>query len=91
MATKRNYLLDTSVCLSDSDAIFKFDNHDLFLPLKVLEEVNNVELSIKSTLRGDVGHDVQALHVLAYIFFGIGRAMSHQRTRSSRTTRKWDQ
>ena len=41
MATKRNYLLDTSVCLSDSDAIFKFDNHDLFLPLKVLEEVDN--------------------------------------------------
>ena len=41
MATKRNYLLDTSVCLSDSDAIFKFDNHDLFLPLKVLEEIDN--------------------------------------------------
>ena len=41
MATKRNYLLDTSVCLSDSDAIFKFENHDLFLPLKVLEEIDN--------------------------------------------------
>ena len=40
MATKRNYLLDTSVCLSDSDAIHKFDNHDIFLPLKVLEEID---------------------------------------------------
>lgn len=40
MATKRNYLLDTSVCLSDSNAIYKFDNHDIFLPLKVLEEID---------------------------------------------------
>lgn len=40
MATKRNYLLDTSVCLSDSSAIYKFDNHDIFLPLKVLEEID---------------------------------------------------
>jgi len=40
MATKRNYLLDTSVCLSDSEAIHKFDNHDIFLPLKVLEEID---------------------------------------------------
>jgi len=40
MATKKNYLLDTSVCLTDADAIFKFDNHDVFLPLKVLEEID---------------------------------------------------
>ena len=40
MATKKNYLLDTSVCLTDADAIYKFDNHDLFLPLKVLEEID---------------------------------------------------
>tara|TARA_R110000824_G_scaffold80365_2_gene202084 strand:+ start:4565 stop:5902 length:1338 start_codon:yes stop_codon:yes gene_type:complete len=40
MALKKNYLLDTSVCLTDADAIYKFDNHDLFLPLKVLEEID---------------------------------------------------
>ena len=40
MATKKNYLLDTSVYLTDADAIYKFDNHDLFLPLKVLEEID---------------------------------------------------
>ena len=40
MATKKNYLLDTSVCLTDADAIYKFDNHDLFLPLKVHEEID---------------------------------------------------
>ena len=40
MAVKKNYLLDTSVCLTDADCIYKFDNHDLFLPLKVLEEID---------------------------------------------------
>lgn len=37
---KKNYVLDTSVCLTDADSIFKFDNHDIFIPLKVLEEVD---------------------------------------------------
>jgi len=41
MSLKKNYLLDTSVCLTDADAIYKFDNHDLYLPLKVLEEIDN--------------------------------------------------
>ena len=40
MATKKNYLLDTSVCLTDADSIYKFDNHDIFLPLKTLEEID---------------------------------------------------
>ena len=31
---------DTSVCLTDSSVLFKFDNHDIFLPLKVLEEID---------------------------------------------------
>ena len=37
---KKNYVLDTSVCLTDADVLFKFDNHDVFLPLKVLEEID---------------------------------------------------
>jgi len=37
---KKNYVLDTSVCLTDADAIYKFDNHDIFIPLKVLEEID---------------------------------------------------
>ena len=40
MPTKKNYILDTSVCLTDAEAINKFDNHDIFLPLKVLEEID---------------------------------------------------
>ena len=37
---KRNYVLDTSVCLTDADAVLKFKNNDIFLPLKVLEEID---------------------------------------------------
>ena len=37
---KRNYVLDTSVYLTDANSIYKFDNHDIFIPLKVLEEVD---------------------------------------------------
>jgi len=40
MPLKKNYLLDTSVCLTDADSILKFANHDVFLPLKVLEEID---------------------------------------------------
>ena len=37
---KKNYVLDTSVYLTDPDALFKFDNHDIHIPLKVLEEID---------------------------------------------------
>lgn len=38
---KKNYVLDTSIYLTDADAIFKFGNNDIFIPLKVLEEIDN--------------------------------------------------
>ena len=37
---KKNYVLDTSVYLTDAMSIYKFDNHDIFVPLKVLEEID---------------------------------------------------
>ena len=37
---KKNYLLDTSVYLTDANSIFQFDNNDIFVPLKVLEELD---------------------------------------------------
>ena len=37
---KKNYVIDTSVFLSDADALFSFDNNDVFIPLKVLEEID---------------------------------------------------
>ena len=37
---KKNYVIDTSVFLSNADALFAFENNDIFIPLKVLEEVD---------------------------------------------------
>lgn len=37
---KKNYILDTSVFLTDAESITKFGNNDIFIPLKVLEEVD---------------------------------------------------
>ena len=37
---KKNYILDTSVYLTDADALYNFNNHDIFIPLKVLEEID---------------------------------------------------
>lgn len=37
---KKNYVIDTSVFLTDSNCLFKFDNNDLFIAYKVLEEID---------------------------------------------------
>ena len=40
MPTKKNYVLDTSVYLTEASSIYKFEKNDIFVPLKVLEEVD---------------------------------------------------
>jgi predicted ribonuclease YlaK len=37
---KKTYVLDTNVLLSDSNSLFGFEEHDLVLPLIVLEELD---------------------------------------------------
>ena len=37
---KKNYVIDTSVFLTDAQCIYKFGNNDIFIPLKVLEEID---------------------------------------------------
>ncbi len=39
-AMKKNYVLDTNVLLHDPHAIFKFEDNDLFLPIYVIEEID---------------------------------------------------
>jgi PhoH-like ATPase len=39
--TKKIYVLDTSVCLTDSNSLLSFENNDIVLPLKVLEEIDS--------------------------------------------------
>ena len=38
---KKIYVLDTSVCLTDAQSIYQFQNNDIVLPIKVLEEIDN--------------------------------------------------
>jgi PhoH-like ATPase len=39
--SKRIYVLDTNVLMHDPTALFKFQEHDVFLPMMVLEELDN--------------------------------------------------
>jgi PhoH-like ATPase len=38
---KKFYVLDTNVLLHDPSSLFRFDEHDVFLPMVVLEELDN--------------------------------------------------
>ena len=38
--SKKIYILDTNVYLTDYEALYKFGNGDIIIPLKVLEEVD---------------------------------------------------
>jgi PhoH-like ATPase len=40
MTIKKNYVLDTSVYLTEASSVFKFGRNDIFVPLKVLEEID---------------------------------------------------
>jgi len=40
MAKKKIYVIDTSVYLTDAQAIYQFGNNDIVIPLKVLEEID---------------------------------------------------
>ena len=37
---KKIYVLDTSVCLANANAVYSFGKEDINIPLKVLEEVD---------------------------------------------------
>ncbi len=39
--SKRIYVLDTNVLMHDPTALFKFEEHDVFLPMQVIEELDN--------------------------------------------------
>ena len=36
---KRIYVLDTNVLMHDPTALFKFEEHDVYLPMQVIEEL----------------------------------------------------
>jgi PhoH-like ATPase len=40
---KRIYVLDTNVLMHDPTALFKFEEHDVYLPMQVIEELDNAK------------------------------------------------
>ena len=44
---KKNYVLDTSVCLTDADVLFKFDNHDKPKTLANIFAIEHRKLELK--------------------------------------------
>ncbi|OZB56603.1 MAG: phosphate starvation-inducible protein PhoH, partial [Lysobacterales bacterium 13-68-4] len=38
--SKRIYVLDTNVLLHDPTSLFRFEEHDIFIPMTVLEELD---------------------------------------------------
>src|SRR5690606_5138207 len=38
---RKLFVLDTNVLLHDSNSLFKFEEHDIFLPMMVLEELDH--------------------------------------------------
>ncbi len=50
-AAKRLFVLDTNVLMHDPTALFRFDEHDIFLPMVVLEELDKGKKGLSEVSR----------------------------------------
>ncbi len=50
-AGKRLFVLDTNVLMHDPTALFRFDEHDIYLPMVVLEELDNGKKGLSEVSR----------------------------------------
>lgn len=48
---KRIYVLDTNVLMHDPTALFKFEEHDVYLPMQVIEELDNAKKGTSEAAR----------------------------------------
>src|SRR6185437_14252357 len=48
---KRIYALDTNVLLHDPTALFRFEEHDVFIPMTVLEELDEKKQGVSEVAR----------------------------------------
>jgi PhoH-like ATPase len=49
--SKRIYVLDTNVLMHDPTALFKFEEHDVYLPMQVIEELDNAKKGTSESSR----------------------------------------
>ena len=50
-AEKRVYVLDTNVLMHDPTSLFRFEEHDVFIPMTVLEELDHAKKGSSETSR----------------------------------------
>ena len=48
---KKVFVLDTNVVLTSPQAIFKFEKHDVVIPISVIEEIDNFKKDLSETGR----------------------------------------
>ncbi|EHL29249.1 hypothetical protein LDG_8683 [Legionella drancourtii LLAP12] len=48
---KKLFVLDTNILMSDPTAIYHFEEHDIYLPMVVLEELDNHKTGISEVAR----------------------------------------
>lgn len=51
VAKRKIFVLDTNVLLHDSSSLFKFEEHDIFLPMMVLEELDHQKKGMSEIAR----------------------------------------
>ena len=53
---KKNYILDTNVLINDPQALFQFEDNNLYIPIYVLEELDKIKS--EQSLRGKTSREV---------------------------------
>ncbi len=48
---KKKFVLDTNVLLANPNAIFSFDDNDVYIPISVIEEVDTFKKGLSETGR----------------------------------------
>ena len=48
---KRLYVIDTNVLMHDPTALYRFEEHDIFLPMMVLEELDAAKKGLSEVAR----------------------------------------
>lgn len=51
VAKRKLFVLDTNVLLHDASSLFKFETHDIFLPMVVLEELDHLKKGMSEVAR----------------------------------------
>jgi PhoH-like ATPase len=70
---KKTYILDTNVLLHDPQAIFKFEDNDLVIPITVIEEIDTFKKDLNETGRNarQISRILDGLRTKAHLVDGV--------------------